>query len=1185
MDCPNCGAENRAGAKFCKVCGSALSLVCPNGHPVEAGAQFCDECGAQVRAPARAAQPISPVPPPVASAAPVQISGERRLVSVLFADLVGFTTLSESRDVEEVRELLSRYFDTCRRLIARYGGTVEKFIGDAVMAVWGTPVAREDDAERAVRAALELVDAITALGAEVGAPDLRARAGVLTGEAAVTIGSTAEGMVAGDLVNTASRVQSAALPGTVFVGESTRRSSDASIVYEDAGTHTLKGKAEPMGLWRAVRVIAGIGGNYKPTGLEPPFTGRDRELRQVKDLFHGAIEDRKAHLVSVIGVAGIGKSRLAWEFFKYIDGQLETIFWHRGRCLSYGEGVSYWALAEMVRMRAGIVEGEDQATASAKLHAAVEQYVLDADERKWIEPRLAHLLGLEERAARDSEDLYAAWRVFFERLAEQAPVVMVFEDMQWADAGLIEFVEYLTNWSRSSPIYVVTSGRPEFLERHPDWGAGKRAFTSLYLEPLPREVMQEMLDGLVPGLVDEIRDAILDRAEGVPLYAVETVRMLLDKGLLEAHDNAYRVTGPIETLEVPETLHALIAARLDGLNDQERRTIQDASVLGKTFTAESVAAIAGLSQEATDEILGALVRKEVLALQTDFRSPESGQYGFLQDLVRRVAYETMSKRERKARHLAAAHLMEEAFAGDEDENVQVLASHYVEAYHAAPDASDAASIKALARGALVGAAKRAGSLAASLEARLYYEQALELADEDADSAVLHEGAGQMAWLGGDLPAAGKHGEAARVMYERLHDDRGVARASVINADVLRYQGRLEDAIAMLKAALGVLEDDYPDESTAMLAERIARSLLFTGHLSEAFEMVERALAMGEKMVFPSVMSQAFNTKALIFTALTRPQEGILLLRHALQIALDNDLGEAALRSYNNIGAIMNERDQHQEEYDSSSDGLELARKLGNKPWEEGMTIGKMTPCLYLGLWDECFTIRDEAVQLGIDFRGSAFSAEWMMIVPVHVWRGELDEARQLLTDFSYADAEDLQTRQTWHACNSLASRAEGKLEDAISSGEIAFSLRTEMGNRAPGTKEAFVHLLDACLESENFAKAEEVMAVVRGMGPGEVTPFLRAQYRRFDALIGASRGSDPTAALREVIRDLDALQMPFWKAVGSTELAEWLMEHDREGEAAPLAKEARATFEQLRAAPWLERLDKSGAMETLAQAT
>src|SRR5579864_5028181 len=748
MTCQNCGAENRAGAKFCNECGAKLALVCPNGHPVNAGAKFCDECGAPLRA-----QPAPVEARPVVAPSP---ASERRLVSVLFADLVGFTTLSESRDAEEVRELLSRYFDTCRRLITRYGGTVEKFIGDAVMAVWGTPIAREDDAERAVRAALELVDAVTALGAEVGAPDLRARAGVLTGEAAVTIGATAEGMVAGDLVNTASRIQSAAQPGSVLVGEGTRRSTDAGILYEAAGTHELKGKAEPIPLWRAVRVIAGMGGAFKPTGLEPPFVGRDRELRQVKELFHASIDDNKAHLVSVVGIGGIGKSRLAWEFFKYIEGLLDLIRWHRGRCLSYGEGVTYWALAEMVRMRARIVEGEESSEALAKLHASVEEILTDPEERKWVEPRLAHLLGLEERVARDSEDLFAAWRVFFERLSEQHPVVMVFEDMQWADESLVDFIEYLTNWSRSHPIYVVTMGRPEFLERHPEWGAGKRAFTSLYLEPLAPSAMEELLDGVVPGLPAEVRTKILDRAEGIPLYAVETVRMLLDRGLLEADDNTYRMTGSIETLEVPETLHALIAARLDGLTEQERRAIQDASVLGKTFTKDSLAALTGLTTDEAESLLESLVRKEVLAVQVDFRSPERGQYGFLQDLVRRIAYETMSRKERKARHIAAAELLEQSWGKEDEEIVEVVASHYLDAYLAVPDAPDVPEIKAKARAALVQAGKRAASLAAAVEGLRYYEQAIELADDEIDLAPLHEQAGNMAFLDGKIERAREH---------------------------------------------------------------------------------------------------------------------------------------------------------------------------------------------------------------------------------------------------------------------------------------------------------------------------------------------------------------------------------------------------------------------------------------------
>ncbi len=525
--CPNCGHENPAGAKFCNGCGAALAGSCPAcGASNAPGARFCSECGSPLSAAAPAA--AAPTPPAVLEPA----VAERRLVSVLFADLVGFTSLSESRDAEDTRELLSRYFDTSRRLIELYGGTVEKFIGDAVMAVWGTPTATEDDAERAVRAALDLVAAVSALGQEADAPNLRLRAGVLTGEAAVTLGAEGEGMVAGDLVNTASRVQSVAEPGSVFVGESTRRSTEQTIVYEEAGAFELKGKAGLTPLWKAQRVISGLRGSLRSHGLEAPFVGRDRELRQIKDLFHTSADERRAHLVSVTGVAGIGKSRLAWEFYKYFDGIAETIYWHRGRCLSYGEGVTYWALADMVRMRCRISEDEAPESAAAKLHTTLEEHILDPDERSFLEPRLAHLLGLAEHQTRDKQDLFGAWRLFFERLADAYPTVLAFEDMQWADASLLDFVEYLLDWSRNSPVFVVTLARPELLERRPTWGAGQRSFTSLYLEPLSMQSMQELLTGLVPGLPPELREQILARAEGIPLYAVETVRMLLDQGLL-----------------------------------------------------------------------------------------------------------------------------------------------------------------------------------------------------------------------------------------------------------------------------------------------------------------------------------------------------------------------------------------------------------------------------------------------------------------------------------------------------------------------------------------------------------------------------------------------------------------------------------------------------------------------------
>ena len=384
-------------------------------------------------------------------------TSERRLVSVMFADLVGFTTLAESRDAEEVRDLLTRYFETCRSLVGRYGGVIEKFIGDAVMAVWGTPVTNEDDAERAVRAALELTEAVMALGEEVGIPTLRARAGVLTGEAAVALNATNQGMVAGDIVNTASRIQAAAQPGDVLVGDDTMQATHSAIEYEAVGPQEMKGKALPINLWRAVRVVGLVGGTVRASEIEPPFTGRESELRLTKQLYHATTDERRPHLVSVIGIGGIGKSRLAWEFEKYIDGLAADVWWHRGRCLAYGDGVAFWALAEMVRMRAGIVEDEDSRDARCRSCAQRSRRTFpDVEERRFVEPRLAQLLGLEARGPGDQENLFSAWRIFFERLADTSPTILLFEDLHWADDALLDFVEYLRR----------LGARPADLHRH-----------------------------------------------------------------------------------------------------------------------------------------------------------------------------------------------------------------------------------------------------------------------------------------------------------------------------------------------------------------------------------------------------------------------------------------------------------------------------------------------------------------------------------------------------------------------------------------------------------------------------------------------------------------------------------------------------------------------------------------------
>ena len=438
VTCTACDAQTPAGKRFCIHCGAPVRETCPAcGEATMPGANFCAECGAALTG--------RTTPPSPAT------TSERRLVTVLFADLVGFTALSEHRDPEEVRDLLSNYFDRCRALIERYGGTVEKFIGDAVMAVWGSPVAREDDAERAVRAALSLIGAVSSLAAEVEMPSLRVRAGVLTGSAAVEVGAESEGMVLGDTVNTASRLQSLAAPGTVLVDEVTRRASEAAIAYEDAGAHQVKGREQPVHAWTALRVVAGVGGARRSVGLEAPFVGRGAELETIIDVAENSARNRTARLVTVIGDAGLGKSRLLWEFFKYIDGIEELRWWHQGRCLSYGEGVAYWALAEMVRARAGIAEDDSSETEVGKLRAVIERFVIDERERRLVEPRLAHLLGLDQRTAGEAADLFSGWRLFFERMADAAPVTLAFEDLQWADSGLLDFIDYLLEWSATIP--------------------------------------------------------------------------------------------------------------------------------------------------------------------------------------------------------------------------------------------------------------------------------------------------------------------------------------------------------------------------------------------------------------------------------------------------------------------------------------------------------------------------------------------------------------------------------------------------------------------------------------------------------------------------------------------------------------------------------------------------------------
>jgi class 3 adenylate cyclase/tetratricopeptide (TPR) repeat protein len=1153
--CAQCGFENAAGRKFCGGCGAPLALTCPScGAANEPGMRFCGNCGSALSEEARAA------PAPAANAA------ERRLVSVLFADLVGFTPLSESLDPEEVRELLSRYFDTCRRLIGIYGGTVEKFIGDAVMAVWGTPTAQEDDAERAVRTALDLVTAVAALGEEIGAPELALRAGVLTGEAAVNLAAEGEGMVAGDLVNTAARVQAAAEPGTVLVGDATRRATAAAIAYEPAGEHDLKGKAEPISLFRALRVTSIRGGARASGELEPPFVGRARELRLVKEHFHGSAEERKAQLVSVVGIAGIGKSRLAWEFEKYLDGVADEVLWHRGRCLAYGDGVAYWALAEMVRMRALIAEEDAPEEALGKLRTMLEHRIEDASEREWLEPRLAHLLGLAEQAAGDRQDLFSAWRLFFERLAEHSPVLLVFEDLQWADSALLDFVEHLLEWSHAHPLFVLALSRPELAERRPGFGGSGRNATTLSLEPLAPVAMEELLEGFVPGLPDDLRARILERAEGVPLYAVETVRMLLDRELLAREGDVYRPTGPVEALEVPETLHALVAARLDGLQPEERRVLQDAAVLGKSFTKAGLSALSGLSELELEPILGSVVRKEVLSVQADPRSPERGQYAFLQDLLKQIAYETLARSGRKAKHLAAAEYLEHATGQAEQEAVEVVAAHYLDAYEAAPDADDAPAIRTKAAERLAVAGDRAASLAAPEEAQRYFEKAAALAGEPTWRAELLERGGLAAQLGGRYPEALALYESAIELFRAEGEPKRVAHVTAALGSTMRQSGDLVGGAARMEEAFAMLADEEPGAELAELAESLGRVLWFLGDAEAAAARLERALEIAEALVLPETLVHALNTKHLLIGQLGRHEESLALLEHAIELGRAHDLGEPLSRALFNLSYQLHARDRYVEAIDIDLELIERSRRDGNRASEQG-NLGHLAYSRWMV--GELESFEEILDQFTLSEDTHAAEGRVNHSVKLALLRGDTAGARAILdSGAELRETGEVQIRVGYLGVEAQVLRAEGRPSDALSVAREAVDAYPFP--RHPFFKCAWFEACEAALELGEPEQVEDVLDAFGRLSPSDRTRLLIAQEARFRGRLLALRGNSPDAAelFSRAVADFREIHTPYYLAMALVEQAELGVD-----DPAPLLAEAREIFERLGATPWLERVD------------
>ena len=1150
--CVHCSAHSPAAAKFCVECGQRFGRSCPSCGAVADGFRFCMECGS----PLDAAASTTPVAASRPAAAPVS---ERRTTTVLFGDLVGFTTLSESRDPEDVRELLSTYFEVARTVVGRYGGTIEKFIGDAVMAVWGVPVAHEDDAERAVRAGLDLAAEVAALGESLGASGLSMRVGLVTGSVAVTLGAVNEGMVAGDAVNTAARVQAAASPGSVWVDQETRGLTAAAITFSDMGEHELKGKAEPLRLFRADAIVAAVGGAQRVDGLEAPMVGREREIREVKELFHATQTDGRTRLALVSGVAGVGKTRLGWEFEKYVDGLSDGVRWHRGRCLSYGEGIAYRAFAEMMRSRLGLLEGEAVESMEGKVRDYVGAVSSSPDEAAWMRPRLLALLSTGS-ARFERSDLFAAWSTFLERVARDEPLVLVFEDMQHADSGLLDLLEYLLQSCRAS-LFVLVLARPELLEDHPSLARGRRAVV-IELAPLPEPSMETLVDALVGDLPASARGAVVNRSEGIPLYAVETVRSLIDRDAVVSRGGRYVFVDQdgrlvdLEQLSAPSSLRTLVSARLDALTPQERRTVQDASVLGLSFTHAGVLAVSGLSDFEVDGALDGLVRKGIVVTQDDPRSPEIGQYQFLQGIVREVAHDTLSRRDRRERHLAAARHIE-ATAGEEAVG-PVVAQHLIDALEAGgPRDADRAELLERARGLLAAAADRAAVLGSPDEALRTLQLVLTLEPDPEERATATSAAAAAA------QQAGRHAlaEELAIETERLCADLGRTRerllTMLVRARSTALMGRTHEALELAEAVETELESGDLADDDALWLELLVR-MSYVGRATYEPEryraVILRQLALAERLGDRRAIAQALNGLAIALVDMGSPSAYLALLVRATGIARENGDLESVTRSLINLTA------------ETYPDDLVEAVRLGEEAWDTGRRVGQAEQqevCLtnlsfarwLAGDWDQLL------VDVTTWFEDRALTT---MSGHLRVAESLVLAARGLpLPEVALLEAEDDMDRLGNALTMAHRQVAAGDLAGAATSAVEAFR-RTFLGTTQVDDFEVmWAPTVDLLIGAGDLDGARDLVDLGAELLSGWHRRLAKAETARLRGTVARARGEDPEAELRTAIRAHEEYGAPYLLALARDELGSWLVEQGREDEGRPLLGQAAATFERL----------------------
>lgn len=957
-ECASCGFENRPRALYCGSCGERLGRVCGTcGEVVSLELAFCTSCGAALE--------------PVESGAP--IVEERKVVTVLFADLVGFTGRAERLDPEDVRRMLAPFHARVKAELENYGGTVEKFIGDAVVALFGAPLAHEDDPERAVRAAVAVRDAIGELNLADASLGLHVRIGVTTGEAMINLSarpSEGEGMAAGDIVNTCSRLQSAAPVDGILVDEATYRATASPVEYGDAESVSAKGKSEPIPVWEVTGLRTRLGVDIAFRG-GAELVGRGAELRLLRDAVRRAERERSPQLVTLVGEPGIGKSRLLFELWSALQSDPEVfVYWRQGRSLPYGEGVSFWALGEMVKAQAGILESDAAGEAAGKLDAAVTAVVSGEIESSWVSEHLRPLVGLGgalEAGADHRRESFAAWRRFFEGMAEQRPLVLVFEDVHWADDGLLDFVDHLVDWAAGVPLLVVCTARPELLERRAGWGGGKRDALTVSLSPLSDAETDLLVAVLLADRVEENGRAgeVLRHAGGNPLYAEEYVRMLTQRDA-EA------------SLPLPDTVQGIIAARLDTLPAEEKALVQDAAVVGKVFWVGALAAVSTRSPTEVEDGLLRLERREFV--RRERRSSVAGETAFVfrHILVRDVAYAQIPRARRAERHRLAAEWLE-SLTGDRVEDVaDLVAHHYLSALQfARASGHRLGDLQERARRALQEAGDRALALSAYAAAVRFYSEALaSWPEDDPERPRLLLRYGQ-ALFRAEASGADVLAEAAVELLD-AGDREGAAEADVLHGELLMIiHGRREEAVAHFEHAASLLADQPPSRAKARVLAARAQSHLAADEAEEAVAAAGEALGMAHDLKLEELRSHTLSTLGFS-RVMTGDLEGLRDVRQSVEIAAGANSPQAT-RGYNNLASITADLGDLPRAFELYAESRRVAQRFGDAPALRWLDVEHMYEQYWRGNWNGALETAESLLAPRDEAQGSPHELDGLLV--------------------------------------------------------------------------------------------------------------------------------------------------------------------------------------------------------------